>query len=285
MDKNLIVEARRTSIVEYLKYTGRVLVKEGMQFRVKKHSGLIVSENKWYSHSLSKGGNTLDFLIEIDHIEFKKALEILSMIENDTSENKFMIESKQLVLPKRNSDDKRVFAYLVKTRGLSLDVIRTLIKQGRIYEASVSHNCIFTGIDEDSKIRYAMQRSSLPSRTFKFESIGSDKRYSFSLTGTNDILCVFESPIDLLSYMTIYHTSSRVCSHMLSLGGTSDIALDSYIKRYPGISKIVFCLDNDTVGIQACRLLSDNYSNKGFKVYRNIPEYKDWNLQLLSLKG
>lgn len=283
MDNNLIVDARRASIVGYLKSTGRVLLKEGMQFRVKKYSGLIVSENKCYSHSLSKGGNTLDFLIEIDHIEFKKALEILSMIENVPSENKFVLENKQLVIPKRNSDDRRVFAYLVKTRGLSVEVILPLIKKGLIYEASVTHNCVFTGVDENSKIRYAMQRSSLPRSMLKFESKDSDKRYSFSLTGTNDILCVFESPIDLLSYMTIYFNSSRVYSHMVSLGGTSDIALDSYIKRNPIIRKVVFCLDNDSVGIQACNLLSDSYSYKGLKVYRNFPDYKDWNLQLLSM--
>ena len=63
MDKELILKARRANIEKYLKGKGEILLKEGRQYRVKKHPGLVVSENKWYSHVLSKGGNTLDYLV------------------------------------------------------------------------------------------------------------------------------------------------------------------------------------------------------------------------------
>jgi hypothetical protein len=289
MNNNLIIQARKASIVDYLLDSGKILLKEGHQFRVKNYAGLIVSGNMWYSHTLSKGGNTLDFLIEFEHFEFKKAVELLSTGCSTGCtpiyESNKVTGGVQLVVPERNTDDKRVLAYLIKTRGLCIDVVIPLIKQGRIYEAMDNHNCIFTGIDEELSIRYAMQRSSIPNSDLKFESKGSDKRYSFSLKGTNDILCVFESPIDLLSYMSIYFGSSRLNSHMLSLGGTSDIALESYIKRYPGIRKIVFCIDNDKAGLQAFNSLSGKYSSKSFKIYKHIPVNKDWNLQLAYMKN
>jgi len=279
---DLVIQARRANIEEYLKNTGRVLLKEGRQYRVKNYSGLVVFENRWYSHTLSKGGNTLDFLIKMDHIDFNKAVGILSSMSNAIVETEKSIESRHLDVPKRNTDDKRILAYLVKTRMLSIDVIMPLIKQTRIYEALNTHNCVLTGVDQDLSIRYVMQRSSLPNNSLKFESKGSDKRYSFSLKGKTDILCVFESPIDLLSYMTIFYGSSRCYSHMLSLGGTSNIALTSYISRNPEISKIVFCLDNDKAGVQAYTSFYNTYSSNGFIVYKHFPEKKDWNLQLLS---
>jgi hypothetical protein len=286
LDKGLIIQARRASIEEYLRGRGEILSKEGRQYRVENHSGLVVSENKWYSHTLLKGGNTLDYLIEMEGMDFKKAVEILShgnMIP--VQPDKTIRIGQEVVVPERNTDDKRVMAYLVKTRGLSVDVIIPLLKQGRIYESVGTHNCVLTGIDENSRIRYIMQRSTQPENNLKFESEGSDKRYSFSLKGKSDIICVFESPIDLLSYMTLQNEAMKGQPHMLSLGGVSDIALDAYIERAPEVHKIVFCLDNDKAGNEACEALCGKYSIKGFNVRKDFPERKDWNEELLSRIG
>ena len=68
MDKDLILQARRASIEEYLKSIGKTLLKQGKQYRVANQSGLVVSGNKWYSHTMQKGGNSLDYLVEIEGI-------------------------------------------------------------------------------------------------------------------------------------------------------------------------------------------------------------------------
>lgn len=282
MDKSLILRARRASIEEYLKSSGKVLLKEGGQYRVKNHSGLVVSGNKWYSHTLLRGGNTLDYLIEIEGMEFKKAIEILLHDCMVPFESDKITKDGQIVIPERNTDDKRAMAYLVKTRGISAEAIIPLLKEGRIYESAETHNCIFTGVDENDKIRYVMQRSTIPESSLKFESEGSDKRFSFSLKGKCDIICIFESPIDLLSYMSIQKDALKKHPHMLSLGGVTDIALDAYIERIPGINKIVFCLDNDNAGNKAYIPLCNKYLQKGFKVYRHFPKEKDWNHELTS---
>ena len=282
MDKDFVIQARRANIEEYLKRKGKRLLKEGKQYRVVNHSGLVVSGNKWYSHTLQKGGNTLDYLIGIEGLGFKKAVELLSSIREAPTQAGKAEKIGKVVIPERNIDDKRVMAYLAKTRGLSTSVIIPLMKQGRIYESLGTHNCVMTGIDGNAIVRYVMQRSTSHESSLKYESAGSDKKYSFSLKGQSDILCVFESPIDLLSYITLQGEAMKVQPHMLSLGGVTDIALNAYIERFACIRGIVFCLDNDKTGHKACALFFEKYSMKGFKVYTHFPKQKDWNEQLLS---
>lgn len=281
MDKNLIITARRASIESYLRDNGAVLLKEGKQYRVKNHPGLVVSGNKWYSHTSLEGGNTLDYLIKIEKKNFTTAVEILSntYVEPIKTDNK----PSTLDVPERYANDKRVMAYLIKTRGICACILIPLLNLGRIYESSNTHNCVFTGVDEFSNVRYVMQRSIFPGSNLKFESSGSDKRFSFSLIGTTDTLCVFESPIDLLSYLSINHKYTNLSKHhMLSLAGVNDISLTRYIKTHLYINKIIFCLDNDTAGKNAFKLLYEKYSKKGYKICKHFPKLKDWNHQLLN---
>jgi len=282
MDKELILKARRANIEIYLKSKGEILLKEGRQYRVKRHHGLVISENKWYSHILSKGGNTLDYLVEIEGMDFKKAVQILIkegtgiVLPNKPS------GIKTVSIPERNQNDKRALAYLIKTRGIKAEIIIPLLREGRIYESAGTHNCIFTGVDDANSVRYVLQRSTFQGSSLKFESEGSDKRYSFSLAGKSDVVCIFESPIDLLSYLAIRNEAMTLKPHMLSLGGVADIALDAYLKRMPDIRRLIFCLDNDKAGNEACELFSKKYSGLGLKAYRHLPEGKDWNEQLIS---
>ena len=281
MDKYLIIKARRASMEEYIKSNGGVLFKEGRQYRVKGHPGLVVSDNKWYSHTQLKGGNTLDYLVKIEGVDFKRAVEILSLSNADIVLPARTTSIKSVCIPPRYENDKRVIAYLVKSRGISPEVIIPLLKQGRIYESSCTHNCVFTGIDNNNTIKYIMQRATSPGSSLKFESLGSDKAYSFSLEGKNDTVYVFESPIDLLSYRDIHDHALIEKSHMLSLGGLTDIALLSYAGRTADICTIIFCLDSDTAAKDAYSMLSRKYALKGFKIDCHFPVQKDWNMQLL----
>ncbi|MHB9141587.1 MAG: toprim domain-containing protein [Paludibacter sp.] len=282
MNKDLIVRARRASLEEYLRGMGESLLKEGRQYRVKKHSGVVVSGNKWYSHTLLKGGNSLDYLIEIERMEFKKAVGILSHVSIAPVILPDAAKTLHVAIPQRNPDDKRAIAYLVKTRGITAKFIIPLLKKGLIYEAANTHNVVFTGIDSTNTIRYVMQRSTISGSSLKFESQDSDKRFSFSLKGQSYTLMVFESPVDLLSFISLKSGIMHDHPHMLSLGGISDIALEAYIEREPGINFIEFLLDNDRAGHEAYLRFRDKYSTRGFHVFMNFPEEKDWNQQLLN---
>lgn len=51
---------------------------------------------------------------------------------------------KPFTLPPRNTDDRRVFAYLRK-RGIAAQVIRQFMNRGLLYEDAEHHNCVFVG--------------------------------------------------------------------------------------------------------------------------------------------
>lgn len=283
IDRALIQKARRTSLEDYLKNKGLSLKKEGRQYRVENGSGLMVSGSMWYSHTLQKGGNPLDYLMVMEGRSFKEAVQILAGVSMHVPTK--AEKNGTISLPERNADDKRVMAYLLKTRGISAPVLLPLLDQGIVYQAADTHNAVFIGRDETDTIRYAMQRSTLPSSSLKFESKGSDKRFSFNLQGQSDILFCFESPIDLLSCITIHRMVLLSRHHLLSLGGVSDIALSAYIDRFPGIRTIVFCLDSDQAGRSAYAALSRKYTRMGFKILCHFPEKKDWNTQLLDVRS
>lgn len=285
MDKDSISRTRRTSLEEYLRSRGEVLLKEGRQFRVKKHSGLVVSGDMWYRHTLLKGGDTIDYLIGMEGVDFKKAVGILLHGSTVPVVYSGTARVRQVALPKRNADDKRAMAYLTKIRGISAEVTIPLLKKGRIYEAARTHNAVFTGVDETGTIRYAMQRSTIPRSSMKLESEGSDKRFSFSLGRQSEDIYIFESVTDLLSFISLKPGIMHDRPHMLSLGGVSDIALEAYIERTSGIYFMIFCLDNDPVGSDAYLKFCDKYSHKGFHVFKWSPEEKDWNQQLLKDTG
>jgi hypothetical protein len=87
----------------------------------------------------------------------------------------------------------------------------------------------------------------------------------------DDLLCprliVFESPIDLLSHMTMQQRGNLACglgfdadAHRLSLGGTSDVALIAYLEREPLIAEVHLCLDADEAGQKAAGKIIDKLS-------------------------
>ena len=104
---------------------------------------------------------------------------------------------------------------------------------------------------------------------------GSDKAYNFCFEGTENDLCVFEAPIDLLSFITL-HPVNWEKFHYLSLGGVADKALVRYLKEHPQIERIYLCLDNDEAGNNACTFITDGLPMK-YDVFRMLPNLKDWN--------
>jgi hypothetical protein len=285
--KNEILKARGASLAEYLAGRGYEMEKEGDQYRVAGvpgMPGLIAAQNCWFCHSTQDGGNTLDFLLKVEGVGFAEAVARLAGTVAAPSAP-HPAESPQergtgLDIPQRNTDDRRAVAYLTKVRGLNAGALCPLLRRGRIYEARGSHFCVFTGLDTGGRVRYVFQRASSAWSDAKFESRGSDKRFSFGLTGISGSLYVFESAIDLLSYRQLESEEHPKDAHYLSLGGLSDAALEAYVQEWRGIRRVFFCLDSDAPADEAFARLSAKYSRLGFEVSRRIPQAKDWNAML-----
>lgn len=174
--------------------------------------------------------------------------------------------TKSFTLPPRHADNRRVFSYL-RERGIDPEIINHCIKHGLLYESEQYHNCVFVGFADDGPA-YAMQRGMLQDKRFMGEVVGSDKRYSFAVPmtpGDSPTLCIFESAIDALSYLTLLKQRGKGWrkANTLSLGGVGKEdrqlppALSRYLKAAPHITRIVLCLDNDEPGRKAAAVLKE----------------------------
>ena len=68
---------------------------------------------------------------------------------------------------------------------------------------------------------------------------------------------MFEAPIDLLSFLTLYPQDWQKHSYV-ALCGTSEHAMLWMLEQNPQIRKVALCLDHDEAGIEASGQHEDN---------------------------
>jgi len=271
-NKDQIARAREMDLLTYLqRYEPDELIHDGgNSYRTRSHDSLKISNGLWCWWSHGTGGRTaLDYLVKVRSCEFTEAVGLI-LRDNPVS---FPAQSrypparaspKAFVLPERNDNNRRVLAYLC-SRGIDPEIINHCIKYGKLYEESEHHNAVFVGFNGDNP-RCASMRSTLSDSTFLRDVEGSDKRFSFSFTASdnNGALVVTEGAIDLLSYQTIIKRQRHDWRMVngLSLTGvyrpredslTIPTALEQYLKDHPHIRRIALCLDNDEAGRMAAQ--------------------------------
>lgn len=182
----------------------------------------------------------------------------------------------RFALPPANKDMRRVFAYLIKHRSIARDVVAHFAKAGLLYEDAEYHNAVFVGTDTDGVPRHAHKRSANSyGKAFRLNVEGSDPRYSFHHVGTDRSLYVFEAPIDMLSFITLYPENWQRHSYVACCG-TSIQPVLQMLEQVPQLDTILLCLDNDEAGHQASRRMREQLEMR-YSVERLIPENKDWN--------
>lgn len=277
-----IDQANETDLVSFLQSQGEKLDREGKNYRWNKH--VLITGNKWIQYSPTKiSGYPIKFVETFYGLPFRDAVDLLlgsgQVLRVTAAEQKK--PKKQFRLPEPDSNNYHVIQYLTG-RGVSSAVIQYFIDRGDLFqEKGRFPNCVFVGRDSSGKARYCFKRGTQDfvynGKEYKFrnEPEGSDKRFSFSRAGTNNKLCIFESCIDLLSFMTLFPESRE--THLLSLGGLGDEALRQYIKDHPEVNVLFFCVDADPAGDEAYNRLKHSFP-PSFKVGRLIPtHFKDWN--------
>ena len=288
--KEQIERARQVNVLDYiLAYESDNIYSVGSGYRLKDHESLAVTNGKWYWHSRGFGGKTaLDYLTDVRDYGLVEAVCMLlgeKPIEKSTTKNvKLPPGNKPFILPLRNKDNNRVIAYL-QSRGIDKSLILCCIEQGHLYENAYRHDCIFTGKDEHGKTRYAAMRST--TSDFKRDADGSDKKYGFILSPNNPNnheIAVFESPIDTLSHQTICKQGyiSPFDGWRLSLGGTSILALEHFLKTHTEVTHCHICTDNDNAGEMAAAKIT---KIPGITSVHSPPtQGNDWNDTLQSIQ-
>lgn len=292
--RDQITRARRADLVTYLSACGFRLRRDGRgQYRVPGHGGLIVSRNRWYWHSRQKGGNALDFLVDVLGLPFAEAVEALLETPEAACPGPSAPPQKIAGLdsppafrpPPAAPDHRRVLAYLTVVRRLPAETVSSLIQQGLLYE-DTQGNCVFPCRDSAGRIRGAFLRGTHPRRAFKGLAAGSDSRYGWWWPPDpgpgSGIVAATESAVDAVSLVTLYPAFRRF--HQLSLNGLRPGALQTFLADHREVRTVILALDSDEPGQQAAGRLRLELSEKGYRaaILRPPQGCKDWNEVLLA---
>lgn len=279
-----IQRADDTDLYVFLSGRGESFKRCGKEYRWLRHDSVMINKNEWYRFSQNKGGHAIDFMKEFYGLSFAEAVKELLGEEGDRNKRTGKEDAGRqkvcpiplpgLELPERNESCEIARKYLIEQRKLSEHLVDQMIEKGDIYESKAYHNVVFVGRDKEQNPRYAAMRGTDENR-YRGEARGSEKAYGFGHIGTDEKLFVFESPIDLLSYITAVSEEWEKHSY-ISLGGLSEKAMKRMYTEYPYIHSIYLCLDNDEPGNKRCRQFVSLIPEE-LSVYRLEPVKKDWN--------
>ena len=290
--------ANSVDLAEYLRVRGEKLERAGVEHKLiyydssGKHDSITIRGSKWFDHKNQTGGGAIKFMQEFYGMDFQTAVQELlgrsiSPLSNSPPKaDKQEQKTREFKLPEPNSDMHRVYAYLIKQRFISADIITHFAKQHTLYEDKTHHNAVFVGLNENGEPKQAHKRSTNSvGGTFRITCGGSDTRYSFAHFGENERLYVFEAPIDMMSFLTLYPNDWQKHS-CIAMNGVYENAVLAALKNHSNLSEVILCVDNDEGGIEAVDRLKDILTENGYTdVKRLAPKFKDWNEVLKAKNG
>lgn len=256
---------------------GETLLPSGKEKRLARDHSITIRGSKWYDHSAQKGGNAVSLIKKLYDLSYPDSVKML--LEFGQVAPELQVPKKNFALPKSNDNMRRVHTYLTKKRGIGEQVLEYFAERELIYEDAKYHNAVFVGVDETGIARHAHKRStSINGRSFRQNVDGSDPRCSFNHRGTNGSLYVFEAPIDMLSFITIYPENWQQNSFVACCG----VSAQPVVRMINSleIDTVYLCLDNDAAGLAAVQRMEELLSRK-VNVQPLLPKFKDWNEELL----
>ena len=293
-------------ITDFAQRCGYTLVSKGKYYSLKEHDSVIIDTEKncfWRNSRFAKGfsggaGSVIDFAIEFNGAsDAKKAMRQIAVMYGIEGERESFVpyrkpiaaelprkkrEAGEVELPARDEDNRRVYAYLVKTRGIDQSVIRYFLGKKMLYQDKVHKNCVFhTGTV------FACVRSSDKNSSFKLDLEGCDYNECFYFRGSNtaDTLVVAESVIDIMSIMTQFcREKKRYTDYCyLALAGTGKVdSVGYHIQKEEAdgkpFKKVLSATDNDEAGEKAHEHIQNIADSIGVDCERYAaPSEKDWN--------
>lgn len=306
-ERDRAMEVSLTSLAASMGYTP---VRRGRHYILKEMDSLVIYNdktwNRWSGRGNITNGSQIDFLLEFGNASsVPEAIQQLLEFKGDAIEDIYVqpqkkndLEEHNMVLPKKNDNFRRLYAYLIKSRGLSPEVVNEFVHRKLIYEDAAHHNIVYCGYDPEGNIRYAGLRGTADfnGRKFQCDVPGNDKNYGVNIVNKDSSeLKVFEAVIDCMSYMDM---TGDYTSNKLVLGMVEDNPLEQFLRDYSHVKSISFCLDNDYAGRKAVygedpqhpereiQGLKEKYEERGFSVSVEVPPAgKDWNEALLFNKN
>lgn len=283
--------AGQTDLVSWLRSHGEELKRSGSEWEWDYQGERVtIRGNLWFNQYTQEGGNAVDFLRYFYNYSEESAVEALcesSAVGLPVRASPPQLrpekeEKPQLEVPVASTNMRRVFAYLCQTRGISPEIVSAFAHAHLLYETAEHHNAMFVGRDEAGKIRHVHLRGTLTESGFRQTLPGSEKAFSFHWKGVGSKLYVFEAPIDLLSYISLFPENWQENS-FVALCGVGITPIEHFLDSCPQLSEVVLCLDNDGAGHRAAHRIAGQLYREwnGLIVSAHFPNLKDWNEQLL----
>lgn len=300
-----LYRAHHYDIKTYLESIGETVLKSGTEYMWEKHDSVKIRGHVWYRHSTGDKGTAVNFLTNFFGFTFQEA--VITLLNGnykatkntkaidyaDSSTVKHKIQ--KIISPPKNNNNKRLYAYLCKHRGIDYKIVRYFVERKLIYEDKNNHNIVFIGKDKAGNIQYIGLKGTLTDKPYKSEYSGNNPKYSFKHISSSDTLYVFEAVIDLFSYINLFLLSkdneSWKKENYIALGGLKYLPLQKLLNSYPHIKKVVICTDNDmhnSDGINYGQIFAQKCKEKLSSFYDvkiEVPKLKDWNEDLIETKG
>lgn len=293
-----LYRANTSDLVSYLERRGERVKRVGSTYKYiytdgsGTHDSVTIHDDKWYDHKNQRGGYAVKFLQEFLGFSFQDS--VIELLGGHCSAQTVCPVPREPPKPIRkpfelseaNSDMRRVFAYLTKQRFIDPQIISYFAHEHKIYEDSKYHNVVFVGTDENGDPKQASVRSTLSfGKTFRITVANSDTKYSFSHFGNDEKLFVFEAPIDMLSFITLYQKDWQQHSY-IAMNGVYEGAVLKALENHSELKSVYLCTDNDEGGFEAAERLRDILHEHGYgDIFRIAPQLKDWNECLKQLHG
>lgn len=291
--KEQMRRAKQYDLLSYLQRADPYELKKTSrnEYCLKSHDSLKISNGLWHWYSRNIGGRSaVDYLIKVKGYTFPDAVMEVNRTMKGERPSFFNTEKqkKEFRLPARNEDNDKVISYLLE-REIDKRLIDVLIKNGILYESRQHHSAVFVGNDANGRPAHASYRATDESAV-KGDFGGSNKKYCFRIEQQDaDTVRVFESAIDLISYLTLcfglgkrYRAESLISTAGISASGHTDevklpLALTHYLEMHPKTSRIILNLDSDDAGIKAANNIRMKLADQYEVIIEPPPSGKDYN--------
>ena len=283
------LRANSVDLTEFLRRQGERLIPSGRDKRLASDHSITVRGNQWFDHATEQGGLAIDFVQSFYGVSFPEAVTRLlggeSGVVYEQAKKEAEPERKPFALPPANGDMRRVYAYLLQKRRIDREVLNAFVREKLVYEScelskdktKEYHNAVFVGFDEHGVPRHGHKRGLYTmGQSYRGNIEGSDPKHSFHYLGGDDTLYVFEAPIDLLSYISLFPEGWQEHNYVACCG-TSSIPVLEMLRQLPQLRQVYLCLDNDAAGHAASERMAKLLEERGISAERLVPQQKDWN--------
>ena len=298
-------QVRGIPLREVLERYGFEIKPEGTTLRAKTgQHNIVVTGSQWFDNKANVGGGgAIDLVMHIAELEFSAACRSLadefrplaagqsdlsfpSSPRSQPATGKKSFDELAAIYAVRDDSNWPVArAYLTETRKIDPAVVDELHAVGSIYANNHRPNpsLVFVHRDPQGQVRGATLRDTRPQSAFR-PCLGNKLTTWFTIgnLAEADRIAAVESPIDALSYYSLFGCSGNSLAVISCAGATvpRELMLQAYDRR----QAFVVALDNDPAGQRGRqRALDETLNWAGFKLSSDCPKLKDWNDDLIAM--